>query len=523
VDNKQNGTKRMGLKQARWMVAFLLLALFTMGAKPLKYTEDRTPSTLNPLFAQDMYSVRITELLFEGLIGWDKQQQPTAMLATSWTIGPDKKSITLTLRKGVKWHDNKPFTSADVAFTIKAMTSQRSQIADRYLAQIIRKVKTAGPHSVQILFKKPLNKPLKWLQFKIIPKHRFFRRGRLRLPKMTDYFSQKPYGTGPFRFKRWVGRKIVMRRFSGHWRADKVRLTGATLQAIPDKTIQREVLRFGGLDAIVRARPKDVPMYERDRNVQLLPYSTNDWWYIGVNHKSRILRNRKVREAIAYAMDRDGLREAHLGDGQTISGPFSPNDPLYNFKVEARTQNRSKAKKLLAKAGWRPKGSKGPAYKGGKPLKLRMLIAKSRTSYKPLCLAIQGELLKVGIQLELVWLQDAKWRNKVMTKKKFDLSLHIWNFDDLSTIYPLFYSKGSRNYVGYRNKEVDRLLKLATKTTDPAIYKRIFQKLHRILHKDLPYIFLWSLTSYSALSKRVKRVTIHPFNYFHYAYGWQKK
>lgn len=504
-------------------ICLALIAPFMMGAKPLKYTEDRTPSTLNPLFAQDMYSVRITELLFEGLIGWDKQQQPAPLLAKSWTKAPDNRSITLILREGVKWHDGKPFTAKDVAFTIKAMTSRRSQIADRYLAQIIKKVSILAPTKVKISFKKPLSKPLKWLQFKILPRHRFVKRGRLKLPRRTDYFSQKPYGTGPFQFKRWLNRKIILRKFKSHWRANKVRLRGVTLQAIPDKTIQREVLRFGGLDAIIRVRPKDIPLFERDWNVTLYPYSTNDWWYLAVNHKNKTLKNRAVREAIVYALDRDGLREAHLGAGQTVSGPFSPNDPLYNFNVDPRSQNYSKARKLLKKAGWKKRAGKPYRYKGGKKLKIRLMIAKSRTSYKTLCTALKGELRKVGIDLELIWMEDTKWTAQVIRKKRFDMALHIWNFDDLSTIYPLFYSRGGRNYVSYRNKEVDQLLRSASKTTDPAIYKAIYKKLHRILHKDLPYIFLWSLTSYSAISKRVRRVSIHPFNYFHYAYGWKKK
>lgn len=103
------------------------------------------------------------------------------------------------------------------------------------------------------------------------------------------------------------------------------------------------------------------------------------------------------------------------------------------------------------------------------------------------------------------------------------MALHIWNFDDLSTIYPLFHSKGGRNYIRYKNKMVDKLLRQSTKTTDPAIYRTIFKKIHKILHDDVPYLFLWSLTNYSALSSRVNRVVIHPFNYFHYVYQWTKK
>ena len=501
----------------------LFACVLVMGATPLKYTEDRVPSSLNPVFADDMYSVRIAELLFEGLIGWDKEQKPSGQLAVSWSIAKNKRSITMNLRRNVKWHDGKPFTSKDVAFTIKAMTSRRSQISDRYLAQIIKRVQVLSTHQVKIHFRKSLSKPLKWLHFKIIPKHRFTKKGRTRLPRRSNYFNRRPYGTGPFMFHRWIGRKIVMKRFPGHWNFKKIRLKGVALQVNPDKNIQREVLRYGGFDAIIRVRPKDIPLFERDRNVRLYPYSTNDWWYVAFNHKrGSLLRDRRVREALAYALDRDNLRSAHLGDGQVISGPFSPNDPLYNFSVEARGQDLQKAAKLLKAAGWR-KGSGPYRKKAGRVLKLRMLVARSRSSYKSLCLAMQGEWRQIGVKVELVWMGDAKWNNQVFRKKRFDMALHIWNFDDLSTIFPLFHSKGIRNYVSYRNKEVDRLLKNATRTTDPLIYKAIYGKVHKIMHRDLPYLFLWSLTNYSALSARVRHVIIHPFNYFHYAPRWSKK
>ncbi len=502
-----------------WAGMALLAMVLPVSATPLKYTEDRTPSVLNPLFAEDMYSVRASELIFESLIGWDKDQKPAPMLATEWSVAPDKKSITLTLRQGVKWHDSKPFTAEDVDFTIKAMTSRSTQIADRYLAQIIKNVSVLGTHQIKIDFKQPLSKPEKWLQFKIIPKHRF-KSGTV---QRSDYFNQKPYGTGPFQFRSWIGRKIQLRRFSGHWRGDQIGLDGVALQAIPDKNIQREVLRYGGLDTIIRVRPRDIPLFERDQGVGLMPYSTNDWWYLGINHrKGSLFADLRVRQAFIYALDRAGLRDAHLGDGQIISGPFSPNDPLYNFSVEVRTQDTEKATKLLDAAGWKLSSGQPYRKKAGRVLKVDFLLPRSRNSYKELCLAIQGEMRKIGVNVELIWVDDAAWDRQVFTQKRFDMVLHIWNFDELSTIYPLFHSRGNRNYISYKNKEVDRLLEQATRTTDPVIYKAIYGKLHKILHDELPYLFLWSLTNYSAMSVRVKKVTIHPFNYFHYAHSWVK-
>ena len=498
-----------------WCACGLALVV-GLGAAPLKYTEDRPPATLNPVFADDMYSVRMVELIFDGLLGYDKEQRVVACLAKRWAVAPDKKSITFDLRPGVKWHDGKPFTAADVAFTIKTMTSNRVNLTDRYLSGIVKRITVLGPLKIKVFFKKRLAKPELWFTFKIIPKHRF--KGTVR---RSHYFSQKPYGTGPFRHKTWEGKKIVLKRNPHYFK--RVSLSGVQLQAIPDKNIQVEVLRYGGLDAIIRVRPKDIPIFERDANTQLYPYSTNDWWYLGLNHKrGSPFRDRRVREAFVLALDRQKLREAHLGEGQVISGPYSPNSPYYNFAVAARRQNLGKAKQLLEKAGWKTAAGSPFRKKGRKQLAVEFLVAKSKTSYKAMCLAIQSYLRKVGIQVKIRWLEDAAWSRRVMRQKKYDMVLHIWNFDDLSTIYPLFHSRGSRNYIGYRNREVDRLLRQAANATDPEIYKAIHAKLHLLLHREVPYIFLWSLTNYSAVSAKVKRVTIHPFNYFHFAHEWKK-
>jgi len=483
----------------------------------LKYAEDRVPFNLNPIYAEDMYSVRVTELLFERLIGWDKQLQPVPMLATHWKIAKNRKAISLFLRKGVLWHDGKPFHADDVLFTIRAMTHQKSNIQDRYLASIVLKARKQGPHRVKIVFRKPMNKPLRWLQFKIIPKHRF----RKKLPHRTHIFSQRPCGTGPFQFVNWYGRTIKLKRFPRHWRKKKTKLKGIKLQVIPDKNVQAQVLRFGGTDVVVRLRPKDVPMFARVRGVNLYPYSTNSWWYLGLNQKRRsVLRDKRVRQALLLALDRDALRLAHLGDGMTITGPFSPNDPLYNFSLAVRNQNLKKARKLLRSAGWTFK--KNVWRKGRKVLKLNFVLPKSKTTYKSLVLAIRSQLQNLGIPVKVTWLGDVAWHRQVFTRRSFDIVLHKWNFDSLSSIYPLFHSRGRLNYISYSNPEVDRLLKLSTITTDPLIYKAIYQKIHKKLYAELPYVYLWSLTNYTAVSAKVKNVLIHPFNYFHFTHGWKK-
>ena len=115
----------------------------------------------------------------------------------------------------------------------------------------------------------------------------------------------------------------------------------------------------------------------------------------------------------------------------------------------------------------------------------------------------------------------ARYRDQVFTRRKFDLTLNIWSFEEVEDVYPLFHSKGVMNFIGYNNADVDTLLDTARATKDYKKYKEMMKQLHALLAKELPYFFLWSLDIYSGVSKKVKNVYIQPFYYFTSFAEWE--
>lgn len=495
--------------------ALMLTTATSFAGEPLKYAEEQMPNSLNPLFAENMVAERMLELLFDNLIGENKYGKVEGRLAESWKLSKDKMSITFNLRKNVKWHDGKPFTSDDVVFTIKAAQDPKTVFLKKGGFAIFEKVEAMGPHKVKFSFRLPASSPAERFTWKVLPKHKF--KGTVIKP--TDPFNQKPVGTGPFKVKKATGKQVRMSRHKAYWR--KLKVAGVFMQQIPDRNNQLELLQLGGLDTVIIVRPKDVPELERVKSVKLYPYSTVNWWYIAYNFDDALLNEQGVREAVTYALNRMDLLMAHLGTGDILSGPFTQASPFYNWEVKPRPYDPNRSAAILEDLGWKKKGKW--LKKGGKKLKLNLVVEKGGQEIRGLCLDVQSQLKQIGVDLKVKFLDSAKFTNSVFKKKKFGMALHSWSFRRYENLYPLFHSSGNRNFIAYQNPTVDTLLDRSRKAKDSESLRKFYQGLHKELHRDLPYTFLWSLNARTAVATKFRNVYITPHYYFSTVHEWKTR
>ena len=483
------------------------------GEEQFRYGEDRAPSTLNPAYGRTMVDTRLEELMFEGLFTYDRFLNPVPALAAKAEVSADRTRAAVYLRQSF-WHDGTPVTPADVLFTVEALKDPKSRAAAQPTVALISEVKIAGPNQLDISFVRPLVQPEQALMFKVLPQHRF--KGRALSPR--DAFRTAPIGSGPFKFVRWQGTNLEL----AHNQHRKSGVQRVLARFIPDKKVQLDFLQYDALDAVVRVLPRHRPVIEgMAGKISLLPYESLSWWYLGINHRRRALAKREVRLALAHALDRDELRRVHLGAGQTVSGPFAPRSPFYNDDVPPHPYNAQRVERLMAKAGYRK--LKGFFARKGKRLRLRLAINKNWNAYKDVILDLQSRLRAAGFDLSLDWLEPAVWRERVRSKRKFDLTIGAWSFDETSDVYDLFRSDGSLNYFGYSSRRMDTLLKQSRRTRDPELYREIQRRVHAHAHDDLPYVFLWSVQSYTAVTNRLSGVDIHPFRYFTWVSEWKWK
>ncbi|MEZ4238141.1 MAG: ABC transporter substrate-binding protein [Myxococcota bacterium] len=495
------------------MAAALVALIAWLGtAGSLRYAEDRGPATVNPLFATSMSEARVDELVFEGLFADDKELRSTGRLAESFEIAPDKKSMTVTLRKNVTWHDGSPFGAMDVVFSIDAYKSAVTASSEAGRVNWIASARAVADNVVQINFNGPEYAPQDKLHFKILPAHKFSGPA----VKRTDPFRTQPIGTGPFKLGSFNDdASITMTRYGGHWNPAKV--DEMVMREVSDKNYQAKLLLFESLEALVRVLPRDLATLQNDRRIELYPYQTNSWWYFGFNLKRAPYKDAKLREALSRMVDVDALL-APIGTGDRVSGPFVPSSPFYNHAVSPVPFDADGAADILTGAGYTFNGKW--FRPDGKELKLKLVAPSNLETAQDLVINLQSQLQSRGVTVEPEFLDVAAWKERVWRDGDFDLMLSLWSFDRNEDIWEQFHSTGTRNFVGYKNPAVDKLLEQARKAGDPQEKKALLQQAHAKIAADYPMVFLWTLDSYAALSTKVKNVVVHPFYFFTWSTDW---
>jgi peptide/nickel transport system substrate-binding protein len=502
----------MSVKSGRvFILASLTLSAAAMAA-PLRYAEDRAPAIVNPIFATSMSEARLNELVFEGLFTDDQELRSAPDLAESWELAPDKKSMVIELRHDVKWHDGAGFTAKDVVFTIDAMKNPATASTEVGRVSWITKATAEGSYRVKLTFERPEFAPEDKLHFKILPSHKF----TSTTIKRTDPFRTSPLGTGPFQLLSFnQDNSVSLQRF-GEFHGD-VQLDEVQMREVADKNYQAKLLMYESLEALVRVLPRDIATLQNDRKIELYPYQTNSWWYVGFNLKQERFQDAKVRAALHKMVDVEQLL-APIGTGDMLSGPFVKSSPFYNHDVPMAEPDPEGAKALLEQAGFTWGGRQW--MKGDQPLKVRLAAPDNLETAQDVVINLQSQLQSQGVVVEPEFLGTAEWKQRVWKDGDFDLVLSQWSFDRNEDIYEQFHSAGARNFGKYANKEVDALLTEAREATDPQAKKAALRKVHAIVAQDEPMVFLWTLDSYSALSTRVRNVVVHPFYFFTWADDW---
>lgn len=481
-----------------------------------RYPESSKPSSLMPFFVENMSGVRISEFIFESLVTKNKRGDIEGVLAQNWSASPDGQSITFTLKPNIQWHDGRPFSAQDVVFTVLAAQDQGTIFARKAKFRFIRAVQAMGNLQVRFTLAKPFKNPESQFTFKIIPKHAFASTSISRL----DRFSKYPVGTGPYKVEKNDLRLIRLVRNPSYW--GRAGVDAIEMTHMPDSSAQIQMLSYTGKSAgmqnVIFIPPKSLQRFENSDSVTLEPYHTVSWWYFAFNHKNPALADLSVRKALALALNREELLEAHLGQGDLLSGPFTESSPYYNFDVELREQDVEAATELLDQAGYKMKG--GVRAKGSTKLEFDLVINKDLPNCQPLALSVQADLKKIGIKINQKFVDNSLYQERVMKKREFDLTMNIWSFEELEDIFPLFRTGQPQNYISYSNPEVDAKLDASRRERDHKAYKEIMKELHGMLNDDLPYVFLWSLDIYSGLSRQVKNIFIQPYHYYTFFKDW---
>ncbi len=494
----------------------------------LSYGEYGRPATLDPITSNEMISLRLTELLFNGLVGINEKQEIVPELAQRWDRSSDGRVYTFYLRKDVTWHpregeEPKPFSADDVMFTYKIMMHPRTITPLKVRYEFIDKAEKIDDYTVRFTLKRPILNALAKFSFKVIPKH-----GPVNPQFLTrdDAFVQNPIGTGPYMLKNVTAEREIVLTANDNYFKGRPHVDQIVAKPFADQNIMTQALMFNAIDMIVLVNPRDIPEIQGDKRFILQPYNALSYSFFGYNCRNPLLADKRVRQAFTYAVNRQEMLDSFFNSqGTIISGPFAPGSWAYNLDVLPIPFEPQKAIALLQEAGF-SRGADGFMQKDGKKLtlSLKVPIEKESEAVKRVVLAFKNYLKNVGVDIKVEFKEWQAWKEDVFLEHDFDVIFASWVFDDSADISSLFHSgeigPWKNNFGGYSNPEVDGLINESKLTLDHEKRRTINRKLHAILADENPYTFLWTLTNYAAFQKKVRRVAIHPYKFFSYADEW---
>ena len=456
------------------------------------------PDVINPILTSETISVNLMSLIFSSLVRFDDAQRPVPDLAKHWEISRNGLVWTFFLRDDVKFHDGHPLTADDVEFTYRSIMDpeNRSPLAARY--ELIRGIETEGDHVFRIVLKHPFAPFMHWLARPIAPRHLL---GNADLHNSP--FNRRPVGSGPFKLVDWTDDDtITLEANRGYFHSGRPILDRLIFKAYPDRKAALQAMTRGKMDIALDLAASDLLFVGKRRAFRVYSAPGASYYVIALNLKNPIFEDVRVRKALDYAIDRDSIIKNQLkGHSRICTGPFSVSSWAYNPHVQPTPYNIEEARALLEQAGWRDTDSDGVLDKDGEPLEISLTVPNISDSLERIAVAVRAQLMKVGIRVKLVYIDDSK-----LYSTPFQAALaKIAAGADPDCAYKFWHSRGGNvNMTSYENGTVDDLLELGRRTMDLDNRKVIYHNIHRIIHDDYPAIFLASGCEYIGSNYRFR-------------------
>lgn len=468
------------------------------------------PSILIPMLAGDSASHDVAGLIYNGLIKYDIDLSIIGDLAESWNISPDGLVITFRLKKGVKWTDGVEFTADDVMFGYKTIIDEKTPTPYKEDYLQVKKAEVLDRYTFRITYEKPFAPALSsWGNLVVLPKH------LLEGKDITkSELTRKPVGLGMYKLNKWTSGQEVILDSNKNYFEGRPYIDRYVYKIIPDPATMFLELQAGGIDMmgltpIQYTKQTDTDIFKQ--NFQKFRYPVFSYTYMGFNLKHPWFKDKRVRQAIAHAIDKEEIVDVVLfGLGSPATGPYVPNTWVYNSGAKKYDYNLEMAKKLLKEAGWEDTDGDGLLDKDGKGFEFSVLTNMGNRSREQTATIIQYRLKQIGIKMNIRVLEWSTFINEFIDKRRFETVILGWSIGIDPDQYDIWHSSKTRekefNFVSYNNHEVDELLEKGRRTFNIEERKRAYYRIQEILADEVPYIFLYVPDATPILSSRFKGI-----------------
>ncbi|WP_077214379.1 peptide-binding protein [Bacillus dakarensis] len=527
---------------------------------------DTAPSgQFNPVFYEEAYEANILDITHEALVGQDKTLGFIPQLAKDWTFNEDHTEVTFHLQDNVTWHDGEPFTADDVVFTYKILSSPgyieaggiRSYYAEKLLgyeefssgeSSEFQGVVAEDDLTVTFKFAEPNVKALSDAAFKIIPEHIFKDIPIADMPAASaSRNAGEVIGTGPFKFTEMVqGEQYVLEKHADYWQGEPY--LDSVIWRVVDQAVILGLLENGEIDFVAEPngfQAADYEIVEDMEHIEIIEQADFGYQIMGmmVNHRAKgdmtldpskwtvneKLKDQKVRQAIAYAVDRQGIIDGLLyGKGTVQNSPIATqfwayddtNPPQYEYDPE-------QAKELLEEAGYVDLDGDGfRENPDGEEWILNLNYPTGNQLRERSAPIIEEFLEEVGINIDLRQPKEAQSYFEDLEKNAQDWDFYLlgWSLDSTDPDPSgLWSSTAAYNYSRWHNPDADALLKEAS--TAPDAFEEEFRKQKYSewqveFGEDLPALILYAQNKLYAHNSRLKNVDVLPYNFINKTHLW---
>jgi peptide/nickel transport system substrate-binding protein len=420
--------------------------------------------------------------IFEGLTRISEAGAVGPGLATSWTADAARKVYTFKLLSGVKFSDGTTFDSADVKFTYERNAGEKS--TNKRKKRFINMASVEAPDATTVK-----------ITLKNANPNLAFEMGESTAvivgPESAAGNETNPVGTGPYKVSKWVrGDSVTLEKQSHYRDPASIKLSKVTFKFMSDPSAQMAALRAGDIDFFPYfGSPESVDQFKADKDFEVIVGTTEGEVILSTNNKSKIMSDVRVRQAVAYAIDRQAIVDgAMFGFGTPIGSHMAPHNPAYVDLTADFAYNPAKAKALLKEAG----------HGNGVTVSLKLPPpAYARRGGE----IIAAQLAKVGITATIEPVEWAQWLDQVYKKRNYDLSIvmHVEPNDIGKYADPKYYFQ-------YDSKEFQDIIKIADTTLDPAERKAALQAAQRKISADAVNGFLFQGSKITVMRKGLQGV-----------------
>ncbi|MGW0159453.1 ABC transporter substrate-binding protein [Mycobacterium sp. NPDC003323] len=430
------------------------------------------PDQLDPHKTSAYFSFQVLENVYDTLVEPDADLTMVPALAQSWQTSPDQLTWTFRLRPGVRFHDGSPFTADDVVYSYRRIIDEKLSNVDKFSA--VTAVDAIDDLTVRITLARPTPNLLTNLGgFKgmAIVSRRNVEDGSI---------ATNPIGTGPFTFAgRQSGDSITLKANPDYW-GTPPRIPGVTFRFISESSTALAALQAGEIDWTDAVPAQRVPQLEGDDSLRLAVTPSNDYWYLALNAARPPWNDVRVRQAIAYAVDRPSIVQAtSYGTAQANQLAIPQGNPWYTG-YDRYSYDIDRAEALLDEAGAAPQA-------------LDMLVTSEYPQTVTAAQVIADNLQPLGITVDIRTVDFATWLDE-QNNGNFDMLMMGWlgNIDPDDFYYAQHHTDGANNAQKFSDPRVDAALDAGRTETDPQARKQDYATAATLIADGVSYIFLYN-------------------------------